>query len=201
MMAGGRPNRHGQNLILVIDKDPLGIGSLVAALPPSVETVVTRSVADALQIGDQGEFDVIVVGIPAEGPDRMLVLADVRVAFPGIPVLALAETDDETERRAILAAGAVECRSRPQMTAPELASTIGRLLGSADPRTEIERRTAHVERVLDAVGEGIVVQSSTGRVVLATDRAAEIFRVPAPTSLLPISRSRVSSCARPRGGY
>ena len=176
-MAGGRRTENGQNLILVVDKDPLGIGSLVAALPPSVETVVTGSVADALRVGDQGEFDLVVVGIPADGPDRMLVLSDVRVAFPGISVLALAENDDEAEKMAILAAGAVECRSRQRTTAPELASAIGRLLGAADPRAEVERRAAHVERVLDAVAEGIVVQSSSGRVVLATDRALEILRV------------------------
>ena len=108
----------------------------------------------------------------------MLVLSDVRVAFPGIPILALAENDDEAEKMAILAAGAVECRSRQQTTAPELASAIGRLLGATDPRAEIEGRAAHVERVLDAVGEGILVQSSSGRVVLATDRALEILRVP-----------------------
>jgi diguanylate cyclase (GGDEF)-like protein/PAS domain S-box-containing protein len=177
-MSDGRRTEHGQNLILVVDSDPLGIGSLFAALPPSVEMVVTRSVADALQLGDQGKFDLVVVGVPASGPERMLVFADVRVAFPGIPVLALADNDDEVERLAILAAGAVECRSRRQMTAPELASTVGRLLGAADPRDEIERRAAHVERVLDAVSEGIIVQSSTGRVVLANDRALEILCVP-----------------------
>ncbi|MGA8296850.1 MAG: EAL domain-containing protein [Acidimicrobiales bacterium] len=177
-MAGGRRKKNGQDLILVVDKNPLGIGSLVAALPPSVEAVVTGSVAEALQVGDGGEFDLVVVGVPSEGPERMLVLADVRVAFPGVPVLALAANDDETERLAILASGAVECRSRRQTTAPEFASTVGRLLGAADPRAEIERRAAHVERVLDAVGEGIIVQSSTGRVVLATERALEILQIP-----------------------
>lgn len=177
-MAGGRPTRTGESLILVVDKNPLGIGSLVAALPPSVETVVTSSVAEALHLGDRGEFDLIIVGVPASGPERMLVLADVRVAFPGIPVVALAENDDESERLAILAAGAVECRSRNKTTAPEFASLIGRLLETTNPRGEIERRAAHVERVLDAVGEGIIVQSSTGRVVLATERALEILRVP-----------------------
>jgi diguanylate cyclase (GGDEF)-like protein/PAS domain S-box-containing protein len=176
-MAGGRPTRTGQSLILVVDKNPLGIGSLVAALPPSVETVVTSSVAEALQLGDRGVFDLIIVGVPSNGSERMLVLADVRVAFPGIPVVALAENDDESERLAILAAGAVECRSRNKTTAPEFASLIGRLLDTTNPRGEIERRAAHVEQVLDAVGEGIIVQSSTGRVVLATERALEILRV------------------------
>jgi diguanylate cyclase (GGDEF)-like protein/PAS domain S-box-containing protein len=177
-MAGNRRLWDRNIQILFVDRDPLDVGSLAAALPPNVATVVAGSAADALRLGDRGEFDLVVVSLPGADEDPLSVLDDVRVGFPASPVLALSRVDDQGICEAARARGALECRLRRGLTAPEFASTVGRLLGSVDPRAEIAGRAAHVESVLAAVREGIVVQSRSGRVVLATDRVLEMLHLP-----------------------
>lgn len=164
--------------ILIVDRDPLGAGGLVGALPPNAETVVASSVSDALRIGDRGEFDLVVVDIASSAATELARLDDVRVGFPGTPVLALIGAEDALLSDVVLARGARESRSRSALTAPEFAATVARLLGGRDRGEEIAGRAAHVENVLSAIGEGIVVQSPSGRVVLATDRALEMLQVP-----------------------
>ena len=162
--------------VLIVDHDPIGVGGLVAALPPTVETVVASSVADALLVGDRGEFDLVVVGVPSG--DGLGVLDDVSVAFPSSVVLALVGSPDPSLAAGARLHGAEKVVALAGLTPPEFAAAVTRLVDTSDPRDEIAGRVAHVEGLLAAVAEGIIVQSATGRIVLANARALEMLQVP-----------------------
>ena len=169
--------RDGRQIqILIVDRDPIGVGDLIAALPPDMETVVASSVAQALLIGDRGEFDLVIVGVPAR--DGLAILDDVTVAYPSSVVLALVDDPDPRFVDEVRRHGAQEVLPRAGLTSPEFVATVTRLFESADPRDEIAGRVAHVEGLLAAVADGILVQSATGRVVLANERALEMLQVP-----------------------
>ena len=68
--------------------------------------------------------------------------------------------------------------SRSGLTPGDFAAAVTRLVETSNPRSEIEAWVAHVEGLLAAVSEGILVQSATGRVVLANERALEMLQVP-----------------------
>ena len=148
----------------------------MAALPPTVETVVASSVADALLVGDRGEFDLVVVGVPSG--DGLGVLDDVSVAFPSSVVLALVGSPDPSLAAGARLHGAEKVVALAGLTPPEFAAAVTRLVDTSDPRDEIAGRVAHVEGLLAAVAEGIIVQSATGRIVLANARALEMLQVP-----------------------
>jgi len=139
---------------------------------------VASSVADALRVGDRGEFDLVIVGVPKGGDDGLVVLDDVTVAFPSSVVLALADNADPSIADELRRRGAQEVLSRGGLTPEVFATAVSRLLATSNPRDEIAGRVAHVEGLLAAVAEGILVQSATGRVVLANDRALEMLQVP-----------------------
>jgi diguanylate cyclase (GGDEF)-like protein/PAS domain S-box-containing protein len=137
---------------------------------------VASSVPDALRVGDRGEFDLVVVGVPPFG--GLAVLDDVRVAFPSSVVLALVEDPDPVFSGQVRGLGAQEVLSRSGLTPADFAAAVTRLVETSNPRSEIAARVAHVEGLLAAVSEGILVQSATGRVVLANERALEMLQVP-----------------------
>jgi len=139
---------------------------------------VASSVADALRVGDRGEFDLVIVGVPTGDGDGLTVLDDVTVAFPSSVVLALVDNPDPSFADEVRRRGAQEALPRGGLTSPEFASAVTRLVETSNPRDEITGRVAHVEGLLAAVAEGIIVQSATGRVVLANDRALEMLQVP-----------------------
>lgn len=112
------------------------------------------------------------------GGDGLAVLDDVGVAFPSSVVLALSGNPDPAFADEARRRGAQEVLKRGGLTSPEFAAAVNRLVEASDPREEIAGRVAHVEGLLAAVAEGILVQSATGRVVLANDRAVEMLQVP-----------------------
>ena len=75
---------------------------------------MASSVPDALRVGDRGEFDLVVVGVPPFG--GLAVLDDVRVAFPSSDVLALVEDPDPVFSGQVRGLGAREVLSRSGLT-------------------------------------------------------------------------------------
>ncbi len=143
-----------------------------------METLVASSTSDALRLGNRGEFDLVVVGVPPGGGDELSLLADVTVAFPSSAVLALVENPDPAFVADVRSRGAQAVLQRRSLTSPGLAAAVRRLVEASGSRDEVAGRVAHVEGLLAGVAEGILVQSATGRVVLANDRALEMLQLP-----------------------
>ncbi len=120
----------------------------------------------------------MVVGVPSGEGGGLSVLDDVTVAFPASVVLALIDDSDPSFAEEVRGRGADAVLDRRGLAAPEFATAVTGLVKTSDPRHEIAERVAHVEGLLAAVAEGILVQSATGRVVLANDRALEMLQVP-----------------------
>lgn len=115
--------------------------------PDVVDVEFLESPAGVKERLTTGRFDVLVVSLGAGHTDRS-VISDARAMYPGLPVVACLEDDDEAGFQAALQAGAQECLGRGELAGERVLRIAGSAMIRQRCEDEQRKRDAQINQAV-----------------------------------------------------
>jgi CheY-like chemotaxis protein len=116
---------------VVIDDDPISRGFLKRMFPPEFELLEAADHEEALELAGADGAEFVVLAWRAStfsGPET---LAELKVRFPNLPVIVVAEADDDVYRGVAGSLGADQFLTRP-LNSHQLLAAANELLGQGE---------------------------------------------------------------------
>jgi diguanylate cyclase (GGDEF)-like protein/PAS domain S-box-containing protein len=167
-------------ILVVEDSGPealLAAALLQAAAAGGLDITHEISLEEALARMAEDEPDAVLLDLPLPGSDRALPVAELRTAWPDIPVVVLVATDDSRLEDEAIEAGAEACLRKAEADGP----TLLRALSDAARRTllaevgRLRESEARYEGAFEGAPVGMALMAPDGKLVQVNGSLADLL--------------------------
>jgi PAS domain S-box-containing protein len=178
--------------ILIVEGNPADAGFIHDMLPQAgplqfqVEPV--RKLSEALARLEQKDIDLVLLNLVLPDSQGLQTFHLLQKAAPEIPVIVLAGSDDHEMAIAAVQDGAQDYLVKGQVSARPLIRAVRYALARQKAAAVVRWSETQLHAVLESTADGILAVDNMGKVIKASRRFAELWRV--PQSLLDAGNDR-----------
>ncbi len=128
--------------ILVVDENPVSRGLVTRMLPDGFELLEARDDEEALRLAGMENVELVVLAWRASAFSGPETLAELRIQYPDLPVMVIAEADDDMYEGVAESLGADKFLTHPLNSLKLLAAADELLTPGGNPQTAGDPATA-----------------------------------------------------------